>query len=651
MAAEETKRFRTVEGRFSRIEPILETVIPLTGLFFIFDFFSYFFNISLYSQQYLGIFLGLVMALLFLKVPVSSKASKNVVPWYDWLFALLSLIAGLYVLIYYPKLALTMGVITSSKVVFGIIVGLLVLEGTRRIAGWPLVTVIVVFIIYARFGYLLPSGVDAQKVTWGRLINQLFLGSGSIYGVALRISALVVFSFILYAHALFGTGGGDFLFKLSEGLMGRFRGGSAKVSILASCFFGSLSGSAVANVASTGTITIPLMKRSGYPSYYASAVEAVASTGGTITPPVMGAAAFLIAEFVGVPYSQVVLVAIVPALLYYLGLFVQVDLNASKENRQGLPPEKMDSLIKVLLSGWPYIISLLVLVYCLFVLYLQPQASVLYALVALLVLVTLSKSNRKGIADLVNILRNTSRGMLEITVICAAAGIIIGVVNYTGLGFTLSRLLTSMAGDSLFILALVGALVSIILGMGVPGIVSYMVLAVLVAPALVQLGVQPIIAHFFIFYFGLFSFITPPFCLAVYTAASIGGANMTKTAVAAMKLALAGFIVPFIFLYNPALVFLGSAGDIAGSIISALLSVVALGIALENYFLKKLGWMSRILFLISAICLILPGLWTLRLIGVIIFTYLIIYSFFMETKAKARAKARAKGSVNYSNSN
>jgi len=365
----------------------------------------------------------------------------------------------------------------------------------------------------------------------------------------------------------------------------------------------------------------------------------------------MGAAAFLIAEFVGVPYSQVVLVAIVPALLYYLGLFVQVDLNASKENRQGLPPEKMDSLIKVLLSGWPYIISLLVLVYCLFVLYLQPQASVLYALVALLVLVTLSKSNRKGIADLVNILRNTSRGMLEITVICAAAGIIIGVVNYTGLGFTLSRLLTSMAGDSLFILALVGALVSIILGMGVPGIVSYMVLAVLVAPALVQLGVQPIIAHFFIFYFGLFSFITPPFCLAVYTAASIGGANMTKTAVAAMKLALAGFIVPFIFLYNPALVFLGSAGDIAGSIISALLSVVALGIALENYFLKKLGWMSRILFLISAICLILPGLWTLRLIGVIIFTYLIIYSFFMETKAKARAKARAKGSVNYSNSN
>ena len=624
MAEENTGRFRRPSGPLYGIEKAIELAIPVVGMFFVLDIPMYVTGTSLYSQQYLGLFLGLTMALTYLLLPATSSGLRKSVPWWDLILAVCSLVVGLYVMVFYPELIRTMGFVTWDKVFLGIMSIFLVVEATRRVAGLPLTFVVIAFILYARYGYVLPDVIAGSHVSWGRLINQLFLGSSSLYGIALRIAALVVFAFVLFAHTLFGFGGGEFLFGAAERLMGRFRGGPAKVSIVASAFFAMLSGSAVANVAGTGTITIPLMKRTGYSPEFASAVEAVASTGGTITPPVMGAAAFIIAEFLGLSYSDVVVIAIVPAMLYYLSLFVQVDLRAVKKGLEGIPKSEQVPLKPLLAKGWICGVAFAVLVYCLFVLYLRPEVSALYALASLIVLGTIQKVTRIGPGKFLEILRNTSRGMLEITVIGAAAGIVIGVVNYTGLGLSLSRLLTDLAGGSLLLLAIMTAITSVILGMGVPVTASYLLLAVLAAPALVEMGVPALAAHMFIFYFGTFSFITPPVCLAAYTAASIGEANQMRTAVTGMRLAIAGYLIPFIFIFEPAVVLQGELGEIVISVSLAIIAIVAASFALENYFLRELGWWRRILYAGSALALLIPSSWPVSAAGVCIIVALLL---------------------------
>lgn len=623
---EENQRFRTLKGSARTFEKFIGILIPLTGVFFIIDI-PFYFGISLFNQQYLGFFLGLLLTLMFLILPPSPKYSRGELPWYDLLFALLSLFIGCYILIFYPKLISTIGVLVPFRVIVGIIALFLVIEGTRRVSGWPLVIIVLFFILYSRFGYLLPGMLTIQKITWSRMVTQLFLGADSLYGVALRIAAMIVFAFMLFAQVLFGTGGAEFLFRLSEAVMGRYRGGPAKVSILASSFFGMLSGSAVANVAGTGLLTIPLMKKVGYQPYFAAAVEAVASTGGVITPPIMGAAAFIISEFLSVPYAEVVYIAIAPAVLYYLSLFIQVDLRASKDGLKGLPPEQIPSLIQVLGAGWLYLIPVLVLIYCIFVLYLRPETSALYALLSLLLIALLKKETRIKLRSYISFLEDTSRSMLEVAVICGAAGIVIGVITYSGLGLTLSRVLTEFAGGNLLLLALMTAIASIILGMGMPVTAAYLLLALLVAPALIKIGVPPLIAHLFIFYFGAFSFITPPVCLATYTAASIAGADFMKTAIQAMKLAIPGFIVPFIFIFNPAVALNGTTGEIFRELFFAVIAVFSISVALEGYLKRKKGAFYRSIFSIIAISLFLPVPWTFSVVAVAAFVFLVIVEY------------------------
>jgi len=615
LPAEEKSRFRTLSGPWHKAEWVLGIAVPAAGMFFILDVPMYLTGKSFFTQQYLGLFLGLVLALAFLLLPMSKSAPRDRVPWYDLVFAVASLAVGAYVLFLYPQLIRTMGIVSPDKIVLGLLAIFLVLEATRRVTGWPLTIIVLVFIAYGRYGYLLPDVVAGSDASWGRLINQLFLGSGSLYGIALRVAALIVFAFVFLAHGLFGYGGGDFLFGVAQTSMGRYRGGPAKMAVLASAFFGMLSGSAVANVAGTGTITIPLMKKNGYSPEFASAVEAVASTGGTVTPPVMGAAGFIIAEFLGVGYSEVVLIAIVPALLYYLGLFIQIDLRAVKKGLKGLPNVTRLPVGQLFTQGWLYLAALGILMYGLFFLYLRPEVAALYALGTLIVLGSVSKRTRQGLTGLLTILRTTGRGMLEITVIGAAAGIVIGVVNYTGLGLSLSRLLTDLSGGSLLLLALMTAVASIILGMGIPVTASYLFLAVLAAPALVQRGVPPLVAHMFIFYFGAFSFITPPICLAVFTAASIGGANQMKTALQAMRLAVAGYLVPFIFLFDRGVVLQGTPSQIAVGVLSAIAAIIAFCFALEGYFLRRLGWRKRVLYVAAGTALLIPGHWSLNVVG------------------------------------
>jgi len=499
-----------------------------------------------------------------------------------------------------------------------------------------MVILIVVFLVYGKFGSLIPGSLGAPKASWGRLITQMFLGSEAMFGVAVRTVALVVFAFILFANVLFATGGGAFLMKLASSIFGRFRGGTAKVSILTSMLFGMLSGSPVGNVAATGSITIPMMKDKGYQPRIAGAITAVAATGGTIMPPILGATAFLVAEYASVPYASVVLVSIVPALFYYLGLFVQADLYAVKNQIDLKNDEKTERLSSVLKEGWVFLVVIVVLLVCLFGLKLRAQMAALIATAVLVILSSFQKSTRLNFQKIKTVMEKTSEGLVQVVVICAAAGIIIGVVNYTGLGFSLSTILTNMAKGNLLPLAIMAAVICIILGCGVPPIVSFTLLSVLVVPAMTNMGVSSLIAHFFIFYYGVFTYITPPFCLSVFTSASIAKAGMFETAWPAMRLAIAGLVAPFIMLYQPALVFEGSAVDCIVAIATATLAVVAISFALEGFLCKRMSIPVRVGFVIAGICLIFNNF--VAIIGAVLFAVLCVIQRLLKRGAAEKAK-------------
>jgi len=631
LQAQDQSRRRTLRGPARWLQKALGVAVPLSGVAFILDLPYHLTDASLFPQQFLGLFLGLVLFYTFISVPLRPipKGTQQRIPWYDWLLAIVALCGGLYVAIFYEQLLIYLGVLSPFKVCLGALFILSILEAIRRVIGWPLVAIVTSFVLYGRFGYLFPGFLVTREITWPRLVNQLYLDSEFLFGTPLRVAGLIVLSFILFGQFLFSTGGSNFLTTLAQALMGKYRGGPAKISIISSALFGTLSGTAVGNVAAVGIVTIPLMKRTGYPAHFAAAVEAVASTGGCILPPIMGAAAFIMAELLGVPYSQVILVAIVPAVLYFLGLYMQVDLRAAKEGLRGIDPDKVPSVVKTLLEGWTHIIPMVVLIYALFAWHLRAEVAAMYSLGSLLLLALISRSTRRSLKNVPGILEAVTQGMMEVSVICAGAGLVVGVVNYTGLAQSLSRILSNLAGGDFLLLAILTAGASTILGMGMPVTASYLFLAVLVAPVMEQLGVPAILAHLFVFYFGTYSFLTPPICLAVYTAASIAQAPMLKTAYQAMKLAAAGYIVPFIFIYKPAMVLMGDPLQIALAIIDGLLAVVALAIAAEGYFRRPLNWLERFVYTVACLAFFLPG-WSSRLVGLGLLLSLLIYNFYKQ---------------------
>jgi len=608
------------------VQKALGVAIPVFAVIFILDIPLYLTGTSLFNQQYMALFWCLVAALIFLTTPASKKATGP--KWYDLLLAGLSLLVGFYVTIYYYQILQGLGTPTMLQVILGCLAVLLVLESTRRVAGWPIVIIVLLFILYAKFGNLVPGILQTKGLSWPRLLSQLYLGADFMLGIPLKVACLIVFGFIFFGQVIFQTGGGEFLIKLAQSLLGRYRGGTAKVAVLASTFFGSISGSAVANVAATGMVTIPLMKRSGYSPIYSGAIEAVASTGGQIMPPVMGAAAFVMAEFLGISYPMVVVAAIVPALLYYLGAYLQIDLQAASSGLKGLPHGEIPSLKETMRQGWVFAIPLAVLIITLFVLFMPPGAAALYSIGAIVVVTFLRKETRRAWSwsKLLSILQRTSRSMFELTAICAAAGFVIGIVGYTGLGLSLSRVLIEASGGSLLLLAVLTAVTSTILGMGMPTTAAYILLAVLAAPALVSMGIEPILAHLFVFYFGTLSMLTPPVCLAAYTAASIAEAPQMPLAFRAVRLAIAGYIVPFFFLYNPGLAFIGSAGEIILAILFSVIAITLFAFGIEGYLLRKLKWLERVLYVIAAIAMFMPS-WFSRLLGLAIVVPLLLVQF------------------------
>jgi TRAP transporter 4TM/12TM fusion protein len=428
-------------------------------------------------------------------------------------------------------------------------------------------------------------------------------------GIPLAIATTIVVAFIFFGQLLFKSGGSEFFTDLSLAVMGRYRGGSAKIAVTASALFGSISGSAVANVVATGVVTIPLMRKGGYPAHMAGAIEAVASTGGQLMPPVMGAAAFLMAEFLQVPYSEVVIAAIFPSLLYYFGLFATADLEAAKHGIQRIEASRIPALFGVLKSGWHYPIPFAVLILALFTYNRRPEESALFAALALIVLAFAFgyRGRRMTLRAVGGAIRDTGLASLEILTIAAAAGFIIGTLSKSGVGFGLTLVLVDIGQGNLVLLLLLAAITSIVLGCGMPTAAVYVLLAALVAPALVEVGLQPMAAHMFVLVFGMLSMITPPVAIAAYAAASIAGADAMRTGLAAVRFGWTAFVVPFLFIASPSLLLQGSFSEVAWAVLTATAGVWLACIGVVGYLARPINPLQRVGAVLAGILMLIPA--------------------------------------------
>ncbi|MBI2319532.1 MAG: TRAP transporter fused permease subunit, partial [Betaproteobacteria bacterium] len=558
------------------------------------------------QEQFLGVMLTLLLASVFIGVPAVRGASRRKLPWYDAILALLGFMVGGYLVIWYPRIVNEVGELTPDKVILGWIALALVMEACRRMTGWVLLVIAAVFLLYAHYSHLFPGMLNARGISWSKIAVHLYIDPNSLLGIPLAIVATIVVAFILFGQVLFASGGGEFFTNIASALLGRFRGGAAKMSVVSGALFGTISGSPVANVVMTGTVSIPLMKKTGYQPHVAGAVESVASTGGQLMPPVMGAAAFVMAEFLHVPYAEVALAALLPAVLYYLALFVQVDLEAGKMGITRVPPEEIPPLLGVLKDGWIFIFPIALIVYLLFFLNLDAAKAAYFAAALALPASYLRRESRIGFRKLIGILEQTGLAMLEVGIVCAMAGIIIGVLTLTGLAFTFTLFVDLLGTSNLFLILVMTALVSLILGMGMPTTAVYVIVALTLAPALTKLGIQPMAAHLFVFYYAMLSMITPPICIAAFAGAALAGANAMRTGYTSTRLGIIAYLVPFVFIFDPLLLFQGPALLIVLAIATAAGGTVAIGIAMAGYFVRPLGWLNRVLLAAGGIALLIP---------------------------------------------
>ena len=598
-----TSKFRSLPGAPAKLARLLLCALTFLGALWaleIHDALSW----TFFKEQYLGLFFALVLASIFINVKARASDPDDVIPWHDWLLAIAGLTVGGYVTVMYPVIAYRLGVLSPERWILGGIAILLILEATRRVVGWALVWITVPIILYAKFAYLFPGILNANGSSWQRLVTYLYLDSSGIFGLPLDVAASVIVAFIFFGQALYAVGGDKFLTDIALVLMGRFRGGTAKVAVVSSTLFGTVSGSAVANVVVDGAITIPMMKKSGYPPHVAAAIEAVASNGGQIMPPVMGVAAFLMAEFLNISYGEVALAAAIPACLYYAALFTQIDLEAAKLGLVGMPESEIPKFRDVIKRGWVFLLPLAVLVYTLMFAFWEPGKAGMAAVIATFLVGALQKETRPSLKSILDSIEGTGKILLDIAVVTALAGLVIGAFQLSGLTFKLALLLVKMAGGSTIILLILTAVVSIILGMSLPTTVVYIMLAVLVGPALVQVGIPPLAAHLFFFYFGMLSLITPPDCIATYAAASIARADFWKSGWTGMRLGIVAYIVPFVFVFHPALLFKGTPVEIGAAIITAVIGVIFLSVGVAGYLFQRLGWIKRAVMIAAGLLLI-----------------------------------------------
>ena len=566
-------------------------------------------GVVLFVQQYMLFVLGLALALVYLALPFRRGTERLRAPVYDWLAAAASVVAYTVLAVRYPVLSEEVFFHMGEGFALGAVILILTIEGLRRATGWPLVSVALGFILYGLVGHLIPGQFNGRYVPYDEFFAYLAIDPNALPGVPLIVGATIVIAFVFFGQLLKNAGGSLFFTDLSMALMGSFRGGAAKISIVASSLFGAISGSAVSNVVSTGIITIPLMRQGGYTATRAAAIEAVASTGGQLMPPIMGAAAFLMAEFIQAPYTDVVLAATVPAVLYYLTVFIQADLDAAKAGIDPVPADERPPLWQTFKSGWHFLLPFAVLITALFTFNQPPERAALYGALAIAVggLVRGYDGKRMKLSALWNSVRDTGKAVLDILLIVAAAGIVIGALNVSGLSFSLTLTLVQLGGDSLMVLLIVAAAIGIVLGMGMPTVGVNVLLATLIAPALVQAGVSLIAAHMFVLYFGMLSMITPPIALAAFTAAGLAKADPMRTGIEAVRYGWSAYIVPFVFVFSPELLMQGSAAAIVFTFARAAFAVWLVSLGAVGYFRSPLAALSRLVLVIAGLLLLAPA--------------------------------------------
>ncbi len=553
----------------------------------------------------------LLAVLIFLVYPIRKKRVTSRPGLFDLLCVALSLVVGFYLWLNWSAIAARAGAPITADIILGALLVLLVFEAARRTVGWPIILVSVLFLFYAYFGQAMPGMLAHRGYSIARIFPYLYLTDAGIFGIPLGVSARFILLFIVFGTFLDRSGAGIFFRDLSLALTGRFVGGPAKSAVIFSAFIGSITGSSTANVVTTGTFTIPLMKKLGYDPAFAAGVEADASTGGQILPPVMGAAAFVMAEFLGKPYLDIMIAAAVPAFLYFATSYFMIHFRALRDGLVGLPRKELPNLKTTLLGGFYYFVPLVLLVVLLFR-GLSPARSVFFAIIITIALSWLRRETRMGATDIYHALAEGVIKALEVAAACAVAGIIIGMVTMTGLGLKFSTLIEQLSMGHLLLALPLTMIASLFLGMGVPTTAKYIILATLVAPALVKLGAPLLAAHLFILYFGTDADITPPVGLAAYAAAGIAGANPLLTGYEALKMGITAYIVPFMFLYGPALLLNGSLAEILLSFATALFACVGLGAAMQGYFVRSMPfWHRPFLFIGSVMLMETSFLWDL----------------------------------------
>jgi TRAP transporter 4TM/12TM fusion protein len=627
----------------------LATLVTLGSLGWAADLYRTVLGLAFTTQQFLAAILALALPVLFLSFRASPRLRKDRIPWYDWVLAALGCAAAIYVAVRHSVLSELVAERPLDGMIVASILVVVVLEGLRRTTGWALFMIVVTFLVYTQVADLMPGGLQGLPTKADHTIFYVTWDSQSMLGLPTAVACTIVIAFIFFGNLLSKSGGSAFFTDFAVALMGRFRGGSAKIAVVASGLFGSISGSAVSNVVSTGVITIPLMRQGGFSPRFAAAIEAVASTGGQLMPPIMGAAAFLLATFVEETYGTVILAALVPAILYYVALFIQVDLIAARNGIKAVDEALIPRIGRVLMMGWHYSLAFVVLIASLFWLNVQPETAALYASVTIFVTGVLFgyDGKRMPIIAIYEAAKRTGIASVDILMICAAAGIIIGVLNLTGLSYALAQVLINLAGGNLFLLLLMAAIVCIILGMGMPTAGVYVLLATLVAPSIEAAGVDKMAAHLYVMYFGMMSMITPPVAIAAFTAASLARTNAMATGFAAVRLGWTAYIVPVLFVVSPSLLLHGSAVSVVVAVITAVAGVGLVCAAVTGYLFRRMDVLTRIATGAAGLALLLPanamsqGRWT-DLAGFALAAVLVTKEFLLRRNG-ARSQIAAGG--------
>lgn len=571
---------------------------------------------TLPTMQQRCIHVGCVLTLIYL-VHASKKEKFDVEYLIDWICAIGAIYTAIYVYFNWYDMALRIMYPTTNDMIVGVVLVFLVIDCARRRMGWALPVVASVFLLYALFGHMLPGQLGHRQYGWKNVVAQLTMGSEGIFGTVTGVSATYIFLFVLFGTLLEYSGAAKFFVDLATGALGTKRGGTAKAACVASGIFGMISGSPVANVMTIGSFTVPMMERSGYDKKFAGALLASSGSGGQFMPPIMGAAAFIIAETLGIPYIKVALAAFIPAVMYYAAIIFIINLHSVRAGITGLNKEDCPNPLPVLKNGFYLAFPLLLLIFLLAVRGWSPIRSGFWAIVASIAVSYVRKDTRMGVKKLWEAFKKGALDSLTVASTCIISGIVIGMLSLTSLGLKFSSILVSLAGGSMIVLLILAALAGIVLGMGMTTTSVYIVLAVLVAPALTQMGIQPLAAHLFVFYYGCLACITPPVASASFAAAGLTNEEPFSLGFLAWKISLSGYIIPFMFMYNSELLFQGSIFSICKAFITAMIGIYALSVSLEGYMLKKVNMLLRVALFGAALLLIDSG-WITDIIGLIV---------------------------------